>query len=132
MANSIFPDTGSGAVVIRDIDGNCLAPPDVHNTYCPPDTYVMNCEVAAIPSTCEARIEPRQINAIVSELLSLAECLDPDGPWDCNSVSNLCAAFEAWALANNPALPLIDGVSIIGTGVVGDEFRVGTVDGGVY
>jgi hypothetical protein len=53
--------------------------------------------MTALPSDCDARIEPRQINAIVSELVNLAVCLDPDGPWDCDTLSNLCNAFAAWA-----------------------------------
>jgi hypothetical protein len=101
MANSIFPDQGSAAgVIIRDAAGNCLNPPDVTNAFCPPPAFISTCEITALPNNCDARIEPRQINAIVSELLSFAACLDPDGPWDCNSQQNLCAAMTAWALLN--------------------------------
>jgi len=102
MANSIYPDIDSaGGVVYRNADGTCLAPlSGVHNTYCPPVSYKSTCDITALPSNCDARIEPRQINAIVSELLSFAACLDPDGPWDCNSNQNLCAAMTAWALLN--------------------------------
>ena len=53
--------------------------------------------LTALPTNCDARIEPEQINAIVSELLSFAECLDPDGPWDCTKLSNLCKSFREWA-----------------------------------
>jgi hypothetical protein len=105
MASSIFPDdTSAGSVVIRDIDGNCLDVEGVHNAYCPPDTYEMTCELTALPSDCNARFEPRQLNAIVSELVAFAECLDPDGPWDCTSLKNLCHAFTAWYAANKGAI----------------------------
>jgi hypothetical protein len=94
---SIFPDVESaGALVVRDAAGVALHPDGVQNAYSPPATYVANCLITGLPSDCEARIEPRQINAIVSELVALAECLDPNGPWDCSSLKNLCAAFEAW------------------------------------
>ena len=43
----------------------------------------------ALPANCEARIEPKQINAIVSEMLALAECYDADGPWDCTTINNM-------------------------------------------
>jgi hypothetical protein len=46
-------------------------------------------------------------------MLALAECLDPDGPWNCTSLTNLCAAFTAWTAThlgvyvgeNPPPLP---------------------------
>jgi len=105
---SIFPDTGTaGAVEIRDAAGAPINPPDVQNAYVPAPGYVSSCPLTALPSTCDARVEPKQINAIVSELLSFAECLDPDGPWDCSSYKNLCAAFNEWVLVN------ITGVIII-------------------
>src|SRR5262245_60166174 len=98
---SIFPDVTAGGVVVRDADGNCLNPPGVSNTYCPPETFVTSCEITALPTDCSARITPEQINAISSELLSFAQCLDPTGPWNCGSVQNLCAAFTAWWAVNN-------------------------------
>jgi hypothetical protein len=101
MANSIFPDTDSaGGVIVRDIAGLPVTQDEVNNAYIPLQPFVMTCDMAALPSNCEARIEPRQINAIVSELVSFAECLDADGAWDCNSLKNLCAAFTTWAETN--------------------------------
>ena len=102
---SIFPDqvTGGG-VVYRDIDGNPVPVLDVQNAYSPAPAYIINCPATALPANCEARIEPKQINAIVSELLSFAECLDPDGPWDCTTVTNLCHAFTAWQSQWDPDL----------------------------
>ena len=92
----ILPDTESaGAVVVRDANGNPTNPPNVQNAYSPHPAFVSTCQITALPSDCEARVEPRQINAIVSELISFAECLYANGPWDCNSTKNLCAAFNA-------------------------------------
>lgn len=93
----IFPELVSGGVVVRDALGVCLNPPTVQNAYCPPDTFVTSCEITALPSDCTARLSAAQINTIVSELISFAECLNPIGPWNCASTSNLCAAFNVWA-----------------------------------
>src|SRR6188472_3717431 len=116
MANSIFPDEASAAgVVYRDAAGSPLNPPDVHNAYPPLPPFLSTCLITALPSNCDARIEPRQINAIVSELLSFAECLDPTGTWNCDSLKNLCAAFTAWAMLN------ISGVIVSDTPPVGQK-----------
>jgi hypothetical protein len=96
----IFPDEVTGGVIIRDDLGNPTNPPSVQNAYTPAPGFITSCEMTAIPSDCTARITPAQINAIVSELVALAECLDPDGPWNCNAVTNLCAAFMAYAAAH--------------------------------
>jgi hypothetical protein len=109
MANSVFPDlTSAGGVEYRDAAGNPINPPDVHNAYPPLPAFLSTCLIAALPSNCDARIEPRQINAIVSELLSFAECLDPNGTWDCNSLKNLCAAFTAWMAENLKFIVIAD------------------------
>ena len=163
-------------------DGVATHPPDVQNAYAPAQGFVANCEFTALPANCDARIEPKQINAIVSELVSFAECLDPDGPWDCNQLHNLCAAFSAWAVkhggvivSDTPPLDpgpnqlwyesdsgymfiwyqdidttqwvqvasgaggsgsgggmLIDGVTLVGSGIVGDPYMVGTLDCGSW
>jgi len=98
MANTIFPDlVSAGGVIYRDATGTPLDPPNVQNAYSPlPPFIITPCDAAALPSDCDARIEPRQVNAIVSELLSFAECLDPEGTWNCDSLKNLCASFTAW------------------------------------
>jgi len=97
----ILPElTTGGAVVYRDAAGNPTNPPEVHNAYPPAPAFLSTCELTALPSNCDARIEAKQINAIVSELLSFAECLDPDGQWDCAKLNNLCTAFAAWAALN--------------------------------
>ena len=128
---SILPSlvTG-GAVIYRDAAGVALNPVDVTNAYAPPPTYISTCELTALPTTCEARIEPGQINAIVSEMIALAECFDPDGPWDCASVQNLCAAFNVWK---------VDGVRVnvhppelAGDGSAANPIRIVEIDGGEY
>jgi hypothetical protein len=110
MATSIFPDSGSaGGIVYRNADGTCLTPlPDIVNVDCPPASYKSTCDITALPSNCDARIEPRQINAIVSELLNFAACIDPNGTWNCDSLRNLCAAFTAWAQINITSIIVAD------------------------
>lgn len=95
----IFPETVAGGVPIRNPDGTPTNPPDVNNAYVPAPGYVSDCELTALPSDCTARIEARQINAIVSELLAFAECLDPDGPWQCSQTNNICMSFNVWTVA---------------------------------
>lgn len=180
----IFPEIESaGAVVYRTIEGVPTHPPEVQNARSPDIPFVATCELTALPANCDARIEPKQINAIVSELVSLAECWDPNGPWNCDSLTNLCAAFVAWAAKHGgvvvsdtpPPDPgpnqlwfesdsgylfiwytdedttqwvqvasgvgeggegtgdlLIDGVTIVGTGVIGDPYMVGRIDCGSW
>src|SRR5262245_36593592 len=96
----IFPETIAGGVVVRDASGNCLSPANVSGAYCPPATFVMDCPMTALPSDCTARLEPRQLNAIISELVSFAECMDPNGPWTCAQVNNLCSAFNAYQISH--------------------------------
>jgi len=93
---SIFPEDYAGGLVIRDVDGAPTNPQNVQNAYVPSTAFLSSCLLTALPSDCTARIEAKQINAIVSELVSFAECLDPDGPWNCSSLSNLCNAFTAF------------------------------------
>lgn len=93
---SILPHPDAGGLVIRDLAGNPVNPPNVLNAYVPAPAWVSNCSLTALPSDCTAKIEARQINSIVSEIVSFSECLDPDGPWDCVSMKNLCNAFNGW------------------------------------
>lgn len=104
----ILPDSVSGGLIIRDAAGNCTPQPNVINAYCPPAGFVTTCEITALPSDCTARITPAQINAIVSELMSFAYCLDPNGPWNCAATNNLCAAFTQWALLNVTGIIISD------------------------
>lgn len=116
----ILPDPASGGVVTRDENGTCVAPANVQNGPCPPAEFTSTCNLTGLPSDCTARITPAQINAITSELVNFAACLNPDGVWDCTSLSNLCTNFTAWANENK----LVDGVTIIGTGTLVDPWRV--------
>lgn len=102
---SVFPDpvTGGG-VVYRDSSGNPIPAPDVQNAYSPAPAYIINCPPTALPGNCEARVEPKQVNSIVSEMLALAECFDADGPWDCTTLNNLCRSFNVWAASHDPNL----------------------------
>lgn len=100
----IFPNELAGGLIVRDPDtGLPTNPPEVENAYVPDPAFAITCDERALPSDCSARIEPRQINALMSELLSFAECLDPDGTWDCTSLQNLCNAFTDWKNENLPA-----------------------------
>lgn len=128
----IFPETIAGGLLIRDIDGNPVVQATVQNAYVPAPVFVSSCAITALPSDCTARVEPRQINNIVSELVAFAECLDPDGPWNCTSLQNLCNAFQTWA-TNNISIPSVfDGVTITGAGTSADPYHVGTLDCGTY
>jgi len=98
LMTGIFPNIAAGGVEIRTAAGAPTNPPGVENAYAPLAQFITTCIPTALPSDCEARIEPRQINAIVSELVALAECMDPNGPWNCASLNNLCAAFSTWAI----------------------------------
>jgi hypothetical protein len=95
----VFPEEEAGGVPIRNPDGTPTNNPDVQNAYAPPATYASSCVMTALPTDCTARIEARQINAIVSELVAFAECLDPDGPWVCENHNNLCTSFNVWLAA---------------------------------
>lgn len=130
MAYGILPDPATaGGVVYRDASGNPTFPDDVQNAYSPAPAFVSSCQLTALPATCDGRVEAKQVNAIVSEMLSLAECWDPNGPWDCSSLTNLCAMFNVWWEAHRPR---VDGVSIVGLGTVADPYRVSLVDCGTY
>jgi len=81
---SIFPGAVAGGLPVTS--------PLVENADIPPVAFDATCSLF-LPSDCTARILPSQINAISSELLNLAACFDPDGEWNCASLSNLCTAF---------------------------------------
>lgn len=93
---SIFPDASANGVVIRDIDGNPVVASNVENAYVPDPAFEMTCEVRALPTDCFSVIQPSQVNAIVSEMLCLAQTFSPTGVWDCASLCNLSEAFNTW------------------------------------
>lgn len=88
----IIPNQG---VTYRDAAGNCIAQPSVENAYCPAPEFAASCPLVALPDDCTARLDPGQINALVSEIIAFAEALCPEGPWDCDSSTNLAAIWES-------------------------------------
>lgn len=118
---SIFPNVNAGGVVIRNPAGAPTNPPNVQNAYVPPADYAIGCPPTALPSDCFSKIEPAQINAIVSEMLCFARTLDPNGPWDCTSLCNLSAAFTAWVAAFTG--------EIVGGSICGSAQGPGTEEG---
>ncbi len=104
----ILPELLAGGLEYRDAAGNPTNPAGVERAYSPAPAFLSNCNLTALPSDCTARIEPKQINAIVSELIAFAECLDPNGPWDCASVRNLCTAFSTWAATSQGIIQVSD------------------------
>lgn len=116
----IFPETGSGGVVVRDGAGVCQNPANVANDYCPPATFATTCPVTALPSDCTARLSAAQVNAIVSELLCFAATINPNGGWNCDDVCNLASNFEAWVAEHLT----FDGDTIIGSGTAADPYRI--------
>jgi hypothetical protein len=130
MAGILPDDVSAGGVVIRDAEGDPTNPANVQNAYSPLPSFLTSCLLTALPSDCTARIEPRQMNALVSELIRFAECLDPDGPWNCDSTDNLCNAFTTWVSEKGTSHG--DGITIIGSGTSADPFAVGTIDCGSW
>jgi hypothetical protein len=129
---SVFPNIeNAGGLIIRDDAGNPTNPPNVPSAYVPAAGFEIDCPPTALPADCTARITAEQINSIVSELIALAECFDPDGPWNCSLLTNLCAAFNVkWATI--PPIPIMDGVTIVGSGTALDPYHVGILDAGEY
>lgn len=126
----IMPDpvTGGGSVY-RDANGNPTFPDNVQNAYSPAPGFLTTCQLTALPADCVGRIEAKQLNAMVSEMIALAECFDANGPWDCNSLTNMCRAFNQWVIDH---CIYVDNVSIVGTGTQSSPYRVGLVDCGSY
>jgi hypothetical protein len=130
MTTSILPDIETGgASIYRDANGNPTFPDEVQNAYSPPPSYITTCELTALPADCNGRIEAKQVNAIISEMLHLAECWDANGPFDCSIMANLCVAFNTWWSVNRT---FVDQVSIVGSGTQADPYRVGVVNCGSY
>src|SRR5262245_20569819 len=96
----IFPETTAGGKFIRDPAGNPITASGVERAYAPPATFTSTGQFTALPSDCSARFEPKQLNAIVSELVSFVEYLDPNGPWNCGALNNIKTAFQVWWSTN--------------------------------
>ena len=92
----ILPDLGSGGVVVRDGAGAPTSPPGVYNAYIPDPAFTSTQPLTALPENCLAHLAPAQVNAVVSEMLCLAETLDPTGNWDGGALCNLSVAFNNW------------------------------------
>lgn len=89
----------TGALTVRDSEGVRSVPSTVNpdTVYTPPPEFTFSGgNETALPSDCWGRVDPEQVNAIVSELLALMVGLTPSGTFDCNSVTNLADAFAAW------------------------------------
>jgi hypothetical protein len=84
----IVPNASSGALIIGSTN--------VTNMVTLPATFTVSCPQLGLPNDCTAKITPAQINAMVSELMSLAACFAPDGTWTCTSLTNLCSAFNSY------------------------------------
>lgn len=89
--SGIIPRQAAGGVIPPDVDAI--------NVYIPAITFTFNgCQYRALPSSdCNARIEPGQINAIVSEMIALAECWDSHTVWHCDDLNNLCSSFSTYS-----------------------------------
>jgi len=84
----IIPDALTGGISWEDLS--------VEYASRPPEPFNIQCAYLALPTDCSARIMPGQINAMVSEMLNLAGCFNPDGSWDCEATNNLCTNWTAY------------------------------------
>lgn len=95
---SIFPDGSNGGVAVRDASGNPIPVNNVPNAYVPAAEFETSCDITYLRNDCYSRVAPGQMNAVVSELVCLAEYMGAssnDG-WDCDSLCNLRTAFQTW------------------------------------
>ena len=102
--SSIFPDSAFGGVVTRNAAGLAVAlPAGAINVRVPPAAFKFTGGLpTAYDLTCTTRWSPPMMNAIVSEMVALAEAMTPTGTWNSSNLNNLAAAFAAWAAANAP------------------------------
>lgn len=99
----IIPDAAASGLVVRTQEGEIIDQPTVRNAYIPSEDFSTTCDLAYLPSDCSARISPSQINAFQSEMICLAETLNPTGTWNCESLCNLSTAFSAWIEEYDPS-----------------------------
>jgi hypothetical protein len=116
---SILPGAGSGFIAWDS--------PDAVNAF-EVSTFTIGCDYVVLPQNCDARIFPSQINAIVSEMIALMQCFDPDGTFDCDSVNNLCTTFTVYADDVASTLTNLDSrVSVLeGSGVLANPYAYTT------
>jgi hypothetical protein len=105
MTTTIIPDEIMGALPWDS--------PSVENATRPDAPFAITCDYLALPTDCSARIMPDQINAIVSELLNLAGCFNPDGTWDCGATDNLCANFTAYRTDTGAGVNLFNDIQAL-------------------
>lgn len=79
----------------------------------PDAPFSISCDYLAHPSDCSARIMPAQINAMVSELLNLAGCFNPDGSWNCENTDNLCANWTSYRTEVGAGLNLFNDIQAL-------------------
>lgn len=113
----IFPELSDNAVVVRDENGQPVPAVGVSNAYIPVASFVTTCSMTALPDSCYSKISPAQINAIVSELVCLAQAWSSTGEWDCNDLCNLSKSFNLWAANAN------GGNRTINIDIVGNTFE---------
>jgi hypothetical protein len=95
--SGIIPDSTNGGVIVRSLGGVCVTPVDVTNAYCPDADFTSTCALRYLSDGCTARITSAQINAFQSEMLCLAETMNPNGNWNCGDLCNLSSSFTQWA-----------------------------------
>lgn len=121
---SIFPNGEAGGLIIRDPEtGAPVEQPEVYNAEYPVQLNI-NCDLTALPSTCDARVAPEQINAIVSELINFYVAMAPAREWDCSELDNLASAFEEFVqnLGSEGGGPASCSLTIGNAGETGDAY----------
>lgn len=138
---SIFPTATAGGLPVRDASGQPQEQLSVENAYVPAATFGVTCALNYLPSTCDARLEPRQINSIVSELLCLAASLNPNGTWNCQSLCNLSDSLQEWVSSNKLTAAQIaaaiaadpaQAIAIAGLLISPSESNLVSISGGIY
>lgn len=86
----IFPTLANGGLAVpNDALTNVYVPAAPFSFAGCPDGQT------ALPNTCSATLTFEQFNAVASELIALAEAMDPDGVWTCTNLNNLATAYNA-------------------------------------
>jgi hypothetical protein len=100
--SGVFPDPSeTHAVVVRTFGGMPVPQVNVSNAYVPSALFSSSEDITALPDdVCNVQLLPKQINAIVSELLSFGERLNPNGNWDQSYLRNIADLFNSWRTSN--------------------------------
>ena len=102
MSQGAMPDVLSGGIVVRNALGVATNPVNVPNAYVPSAAFTSSAPLAAWTNDCTAKFDPAQLNAIVSELIALAEALNPTGAWTNSAVNNVATKLTAWLTGTGP------------------------------